>query len=102
MDSAAGPRPFAAPPRRAASVFVGVLLVSLGVLFLLDSLNLVEARVFYGPTGRRSSWSGAPPGPSLQHAGSSSSAAWRWRKRTLANRLLGWDVAWDLLWPAAL
>ena len=93
-------REYGRPP-----VFAGVALVSLGVLYLLDGLNVVEARVFM-----RTYW------PALIVAfGAARVVSGRGGERVigggamafggvlLANRVLGWDVrVWSLLWPSVL
>ena len=85
--------------------FFGFVLLTLGVLFLLDNLNVIEARyilrtywptiviafglarLFFGRGGERVFGAAvAVVGGILQ-----------------GNRLLGWDIEiWDLLWPLAM
>jgi hypothetical protein len=91
--------------RRGAPVFLGVLLVTLGVLFLLDNLGLIEvrnlirtywpllfvawgtARLLFGRGSEQLLGAFAVVGGGL----------------LLGNQLLGWGVdVWRLLWPLFL
>src|SRR2546425_9627600 len=91
--------------RRGAPAFLGVLLVSLGVLFLLDNLGLIEVRTFI-----RTYW------PLLLVAwGAGRLLFGRGSEQLLGcfavvvggillgNQLLGWGLGiWQLLWPMFL
>jgi hypothetical protein len=85
--------------------FFGVALLTLGVLFLLNNLNLLEARGFI-----RTWW------PALIIAWGSSRLLWGWAMERfigagavvfgtvlLGNRLFDWDIlVWQVLWPLAM
>jgi predicted membrane protein len=91
--------------RRGRPVFFGVMMVGLGLLFLLDNLNLVEARYFF-----RNFW------PLLLVAWGLSRVLYgRGGERTfgaiaaafggliLGDRLLGWNINFvGLFWPLVL
>jgi hypothetical protein len=85
--------------------FFGVALLTLGILFLLNNLNLLEARGFI-----RTWW------PALIIAWGSSRLLWGWAMERfigagavvfgtvlLGNRLFDWDIhVWQVLWPLAM
>lgn len=86
-------------------VFAGVLLVFLGVLFLLDNLNLIEARGLirtYWPLGFVV-WGSARM--LFGHGGERFVGALVTVAAgiLLGNQLLGWSInIWQLLWPLVL